>query len=106
MSDFETNFMKEERQLDFNRPLSGTEEEKQKLWQQQVSASIQRRLEFDNEFRKRYLSDTIIFRDELLKRLNILSLREEENIIALKGVLAGPYPISDLAIYLEKMAYI
>ena len=104
MMDFETNFKKEERQRDFNLNPSGTEEDKRKQWQQQTNISMQRRLEYANEFRKRYLGESLVLRDELLKRLNIIPPNEEKNIIALDGFLAGPSPISDLAIYLEKYA--
>ena len=105
MRDFETKFMKEERQRDFSQtPLKGTEEEKSKQWQQQVNASMQRRMEYGNEFRKRFLGEAINYRDELLKRLKIMPPKEESHIIALQGFLAGPSPISDLAQYLENLA--
>jgi len=104
MRDFETNFRKEEQQRDFNQPpLKGTPEEINKQFQQKINASIQRRLEFDNEFRKRFLGEAISYRDELLKRLSIMPPEEEHRIIALQGFLAGAQPISDLAMYLEKL---
>jgi hypothetical protein len=105
MRDFETNFKKAELQHDIiQKPVTGTAEEKQQQWRQQVNASMQRRQDYDNEFRKRFLGEAIVYRDDLLRRLKIASPKEEQNIIALQGALAGPAPISDLAAYLEKMA--
>jgi hypothetical protein len=105
MRDFETNFKKEEYTRDLNISSSqGTEAQKQQQWNQKVNQSILRRQEYDNEFRKRYQGESISYRDELLRRLNIIAPQEEKNVIALQGFLAGPSPISDLSTYLETLA--
>jgi len=105
MRDFENNFMKEELESLLNRePLKGTEEEKAKQWNQQTIIYIQRKREYDNEFRKRFLGEAIIYRDELIRRLNIMPPKRNSYIdILFKDILAGPYLINEMATYLENM---
>ncbi len=104
MRNFEHHFKSRELQLLLNRPsLTGTEEEKNLQWKQQVNTDIQQYQAYQNEFRKRFFGEASSYRDELLRRLNIMPPDEEKRVVALEGALAGPAPISDLAAYLEKL---
>ncbi len=114
--DFETNFKKEEYQRVSTRflpprPSQGTEEEMKKWqeeankqWQAQTNVMLQRDTEYGNEFRKRFLGEAVGYRDELIKRLNIIPPEEEKRVIALQEFLAGVSPVSDLSLYLERLA--
>lgn len=105
MRDFELKHYIQERQRDArSKPLTGTEDQKTKIWKEQVNFDLQKSAEYKNEFRKRYLGDAISYKDELLRRLNMMPPDEERHIVALEGHLAGPVPINELAMYLEKLA--
>ncbi len=105
LRDFEHNFHSEEltRMLNQQR-LTGTEEEKIQKWQQQSNEMLMRHSQFQNEFKKRFLGKALGYRDELLRRLNIIAPTYEREVIAFQGMLAGVSPISDMANYLERLA--
>ncbi len=80
------------------------QEEANKQWQAQTNVMLQRDTEYGNEFRKRFLGEAVGYRDELIKRLNIIPPEEEKRVIALQEFLAGVSPVSDLSLYLERLA--
>jgi hypothetical protein len=104
--DFEHNFQSDEVSRSLRTLSAGTktDEEKNRIWKAEVNTSIQRSRDYQNEFKKRFLGEAVVYRDELLRRLNIIAPEEERRIVALNGILAGPAPLSDLALYLEKLA--
>lgn len=114
LREFENNFSSEEYKR-LNEPLKTpfpeqflSEEEKSKMLtiEQKKRDHIynERREEYRKEFMKRYLGKSITYRNELIKRLNIIPPREEKDIPAFQAFLVGPVPISDLATYLDHLA--
>ena len=104
MRDFENNYKIQRDNLLNTRFVHGTKEQELQAWQSMTKGLSQLNNTYQNEFNKRYLGEAVSYRDELIRRLNILPPNDERDVIALQGMLAGPSPINDLAIYLEKFA--
>jgi hypothetical protein len=111
MNDFEDKFEKEERQRlsllipqSMGGPFKMTIEDNEKEWHQELITSAQRYIEFNNEFRRRFLTNALTYRNELLRRLNTVPPEQEKGVIALQGYLAGSKPILQLSNYLNGLA--
>jgi len=81
-----------------------TDEEKHHIWNQYIAQSIQNSANEQYEFRTTLLGEAIYLKDELLKRLPSEPQPSRMEAIAFEGSLAGPYPVSNAAVYLEKLA--
>jgi hypothetical protein len=86
-----------------------TREESQKIFQENMNASMEASFQVDAEFRSTILPDAVYVRNELLRRKipeppvgSLHSPHEIEFIFS--GILAGPSPEFDAADYLEQMA--
>ncbi len=83
-----------------------TEQQAREAFLKMTAALTRHSDDMREEFRSKYLGQAVYLRNELLKRLggNALPVPERHEIIAFDGFLAGPYPISAAADYLEQLA--
>ncbi len=84
-----------------------TEAERSRLWSAETTEEAQESTNYDYSFRANILGDAIYARDELLKKLGPqpeLPPMERANLIVFRGMLAGAYPVSGAATYLEQLA--
>lgn len=100
----EQNFQSKERSLILS-PITGTPEQQAKIREERRAKEQEIRQEYENEFKKRYLARALDYRTELYFRLRTTPPKDEfPQIVALTGMLAGPYPLNNLATYLERLA--
>ena len=82
-----------------------TEQERHEIWNKRTAQDLQIRERFSYEFRSTLLGEAVYLKNELLKRLpHQPNPQSGQRPIALEGILAGPSPISDAAVYLEDLS--
>lgn len=106
LRDFEQNFKSQELQrVSLLPPLAGTKEQNEQMWRERNARELERYMEYEVEFRRKYLAEAMDYYIELYKRLNIAPPKDDfPHIAALTGRLAGPMPLNDLATWLERLA--
>jgi hypothetical protein len=84
-----------------------TDAQRSQLWNAETQEEQQESLNYEYSFKANILGDAIYARNELLKRLGPqpdLPPMERANLIVFRGILAGAYPVSGAATYLEQLA--
>ncbi len=82
-----------------------TEQEKSQIWQQYNTQSSQQSARFDYKFKTTLLGEAIYLRNELLRRLPPQpEPAPDRRLFAFEGILVGPSPVADAAIYLETLS--
>lgn len=84
-----------------------TEAERSQLFNAETQESMQEEANYQYSFKANILGDAVYARDELLKKLGPqpeLPPVSAPNLIVFRGILAGAYPVSGAAGYLEQLA--
>lgn len=82
-----------------------SDQEKQKLWDENASKLTARRQARDTAYRTRFHADTMAVYDALKERVGDIENEPRGIPVVLRvGMLAGPYPIQEAADYLDRLA--
>lgn len=84
-------------------------EKQRKIWDKYRQLDMQDRMNWEYEYRTKYMARAVYFRDMLWSRMGIqeqqLKGLDSSAQIAFRGILAGADPVQEAATYLETLAH-